>query len=272
MKRGGRDPAPPAPGLEIRSACSRCSSPINLGRELQMIAHPPSRVTLKKRPAFWVFERLDTFRRVHIDVHEALEILCHESRGAAPGHTAMPGRDQQRSSGRGVSGRGRGFAIDACPDPSRAPPRRSSSGTNDLDVPSSVTLWHTSHRPRRYSSPPGAPGHPGPALAVARFRSRRHAGRPPRKRPVDPRDTGGDPAPPQGPLCPPAGGKEPRVRIADPAPPRRRNGRKPVKAVLDASALLASPSFSTHLRKCRVFEVYPSGRRINTRGRVSNWL
>jgi hypothetical protein len=35
----------------------------NLGRELQMIAHPPSRATLEKRPAFWVFERLDTFRR-----------------------------------------------------------------------------------------------------------------------------------------------------------------------------------------------------------------
>jgi hypothetical protein len=28
-----------------------------------MIAHPPSRATLEKRPAFWVFERLDTFRR-----------------------------------------------------------------------------------------------------------------------------------------------------------------------------------------------------------------
>jgi hypothetical protein len=25
----------------------------NLGRELQMIAHPPSRATLEKRPAFW---------------------------------------------------------------------------------------------------------------------------------------------------------------------------------------------------------------------------
>jgi hypothetical protein len=35
----------------------------NLGRELQMIAHPPSRATLEKRPAFWAFERLDTFRR-----------------------------------------------------------------------------------------------------------------------------------------------------------------------------------------------------------------
>jgi hypothetical protein len=34
----------------------------NLGRELQMIAHPPSRATLEKRPALWVFERLDTFR------------------------------------------------------------------------------------------------------------------------------------------------------------------------------------------------------------------
>jgi len=35
----------------------------HLGRELQMIAHPPSRATLEKRPAFWAFERLDTFRR-----------------------------------------------------------------------------------------------------------------------------------------------------------------------------------------------------------------
>lgn len=35
----------------------------NLGRELQMIAHPPSRATLEKRPALWVFERLGTFRR-----------------------------------------------------------------------------------------------------------------------------------------------------------------------------------------------------------------
>jgi hypothetical protein len=35
----------------------------NLGRELRMIAHPPSRATVEKRPAFWVFERLDTFRR-----------------------------------------------------------------------------------------------------------------------------------------------------------------------------------------------------------------
>ncbi len=35
----------------------------NLGREFQMIAHPPSRATLEKRPALWVFERLDTFRR-----------------------------------------------------------------------------------------------------------------------------------------------------------------------------------------------------------------
>ncbi|MGH8589400.1 MAG: IS1380 family transposase, partial [Gammaproteobacteria bacterium] len=35
----------------------------NLGRELQMIANPPSRATLEKRPAFWAFERLDTFRR-----------------------------------------------------------------------------------------------------------------------------------------------------------------------------------------------------------------
>jgi hypothetical protein len=35
----------------------------NLGRELQMIAHPPSRTTLEKRPAFWEFARLDTLRR-----------------------------------------------------------------------------------------------------------------------------------------------------------------------------------------------------------------
>ena len=35
----------------------------NLGRELQMIAHPPSRTTLEKRPAFWDFLRLDTLRR-----------------------------------------------------------------------------------------------------------------------------------------------------------------------------------------------------------------
>ncbi|MGH8564133.1 MAG: hypothetical protein ACREXW_08595 [Gammaproteobacteria bacterium] len=30
----------------------------NLGRELQMIAYPPSRATLEKRPALWSFERL----------------------------------------------------------------------------------------------------------------------------------------------------------------------------------------------------------------------
>jgi len=35
----------------------------HLGRELQMIAHPPSRTTLEKRPAFWDFARLDTLRR-----------------------------------------------------------------------------------------------------------------------------------------------------------------------------------------------------------------
>jgi hypothetical protein len=35
----------------------------NLGRELQMIAHPPSRTTLEKRPALWDFARLDTLRR-----------------------------------------------------------------------------------------------------------------------------------------------------------------------------------------------------------------
>ena len=35
----------------------------NLVRELQMIAHPPSRPTLEKRPALWDFLRLDTLRR-----------------------------------------------------------------------------------------------------------------------------------------------------------------------------------------------------------------
>ncbi|MGH8524812.1 MAG: IS1380 family transposase [Gammaproteobacteria bacterium] len=35
----------------------------NLGRELQMIAHPPSRTTLEKRPPLWEFTRLDTLRR-----------------------------------------------------------------------------------------------------------------------------------------------------------------------------------------------------------------
>ena len=35
----------------------------NLGRELQMIAHPPSRTTLEKRPALWDFAHLDTLRR-----------------------------------------------------------------------------------------------------------------------------------------------------------------------------------------------------------------
>ena len=34
----------------------------NLGRELQMIAYPPSRTTLEKRPALWDFARLDTLR------------------------------------------------------------------------------------------------------------------------------------------------------------------------------------------------------------------
>ncbi len=35
----------------------------NLGRELQMIAHPPSRNTLQKRPTLWAFPGLDTLRR-----------------------------------------------------------------------------------------------------------------------------------------------------------------------------------------------------------------
>ena len=34
----------------------------DLGRERQMSAHPPSRTTLEKQPAFWAFERLDTSR------------------------------------------------------------------------------------------------------------------------------------------------------------------------------------------------------------------
>lgn len=33
------------------------------GRERQMSAHPPSRTTLEKQPAFWAFERFDTLRR-----------------------------------------------------------------------------------------------------------------------------------------------------------------------------------------------------------------
>lgn len=35
----------------------------NLARELHMIAHPPSRATLEKRPALWDFTQLDTLRR-----------------------------------------------------------------------------------------------------------------------------------------------------------------------------------------------------------------
>ena len=35
----------------------------NLTRELQMIANPPSRSTRQKRPALWVFEQIETFRR-----------------------------------------------------------------------------------------------------------------------------------------------------------------------------------------------------------------
>jgi hypothetical protein len=38
----------------------------NLARELQMIAHAPSRRTLEKRPALWDFPRLDTLRRTLI--------------------------------------------------------------------------------------------------------------------------------------------------------------------------------------------------------------
>jgi hypothetical protein len=35
----------------------------NLGRELQMIAYPPARSTLEKRPSLWAFLGLDTLRR-----------------------------------------------------------------------------------------------------------------------------------------------------------------------------------------------------------------
>ena len=35
----------------------------NLGRELQMMAHPPARTTLEKRPTLWEFTRLGTLRR-----------------------------------------------------------------------------------------------------------------------------------------------------------------------------------------------------------------
>ena len=35
----------------------------NLARELHMIAHPPARATMEKRPAFWAFLKLDTLRR-----------------------------------------------------------------------------------------------------------------------------------------------------------------------------------------------------------------
>ena len=35
----------------------------NLARELHMIAHPPARESLEKRPAFWTFLKLDTLRR-----------------------------------------------------------------------------------------------------------------------------------------------------------------------------------------------------------------
>jgi hypothetical protein len=38
----------------------------NLGRELQMIADPPSRPTLEKRPALWDFLRLGTLRHQFI--------------------------------------------------------------------------------------------------------------------------------------------------------------------------------------------------------------
>jgi len=38
----------------------------NLARELQMIADPPSRLTLEKRPALWDFLRLGTLRRQFI--------------------------------------------------------------------------------------------------------------------------------------------------------------------------------------------------------------
>lgn len=38
----------------------------NLARELQMVAHAPTRRTLEKRPALWDFPRLDTLRRTLI--------------------------------------------------------------------------------------------------------------------------------------------------------------------------------------------------------------
>ena len=45
----------------IRSIRSRCSSPTTSA--VQVIAHPPSRIMLEKRPALWSFVRLDTLRR-----------------------------------------------------------------------------------------------------------------------------------------------------------------------------------------------------------------
>jgi len=113
-----------------------------------------------------------------------------------PKRTALPVDDY----------RGRVFTIDACVHPSRGvAPRRSSSGTNDFDVPSFVALWHTWYRPRRYSSAPRGAWSSRPSF-------------------------GG---------CPASAGQEPRVRIAGRALARGRTGQRPVKAVLDASALLA---------------------------------
>lgn len=57
--------------------------------------------------------------------------------------------------------------------------------------------------------------------------------------------------------------KRASTRLGDP----RETLAKPLSVEIQAS-----PSFSTHFKKCRVFEVYTSGRRINTGDRVSNWL
>jgi len=47
-------------GNQIFTLCSMMAH--NLSRELQMLASPPVRRSLPKRPALWVFERLDTLR------------------------------------------------------------------------------------------------------------------------------------------------------------------------------------------------------------------
>lgn len=50
----------------------------NLTRELQMIADPASRTTLEKRPALWVFTRLDTLR--HRIIHRAGRLIRPNNR------------------------------------------------------------------------------------------------------------------------------------------------------------------------------------------------